>query len=160
MKKFIFIFLTCIFLMSFKSFAYNKKQFNYSKPFQAKITYYTSKKSYSRAYIGVAPFDGAVAVPKEIPLYTIFLIDNKLYIAVDRGGSVKMLNNKKAKMIIDIYVPNATNKQLLKMGTKIKTAKIIRYGGSRKTFFNDVKKIQRLNKLLAKKVKVDLKKQF
>lgn len=77
---------------------------------------------------GVRASRGMVAVPKNIPFGTeIVLVDEggnkQKVIAQDTGSAIKWINADTMK--IDVFVPNATKKQILDMGVKHYTGYIL-----------------------------------
>jgi 3D (Asp-Asp-Asp) domain-containing protein len=63
-----------------------------------------------------------IAAPNSIPFNTKLLIDGQIYTVADRGGAI---GYKNGVMMLDVFVPGATQEQLIKMGVKYTTAKII-----------------------------------
>jgi 3D (Asp-Asp-Asp) domain-containing protein len=64
-----------------------------------------------------------VALPKDIPYGSIVIFDESIngdtcYMNADSGGAIKWLNSDKTKCKVDIFVPNASKKDLLKYDNK------------------------------------------
>jgi len=130
--------------------------------FNVKVSYYSEQEatnvaSYSnKTALNQILFNNVIAVPYEIPLYSIFLIENKsgkqqIYIALDRGNRnyIKMLDDSKFKMKLDIYIKNADIEQLDKMGIDSAKCKILRLGPGNMTDFEENKKfVNMLNEKL------------
>lgn len=66
-----------------------------------------------------------IATPKNIPFGTKLYIEGlgKVYEVVDRGGAIVWKNGV---MHIDVFVPNASQEELMGMGVKYSKAKIIK----------------------------------
>lgn len=109
--------------------------------FNVKASYYseneeTDVKGYeNKTALGQNLFDGVIAVPNEIPLYSLFLIENelgekKVYIALDRGNPkyVKMFTDTNYRMKLDVYMPNTSIEELYNMGIDNVKSKILRLG--------------------------------
>lgn len=132
----------------------------YDKVMKIKTSFYSENEPTNvpgneiKTCTGLKLFKGVIAAPKEIPLYSIFLIDNTLYMVLDRGNEkiIKMYGNDEGngtQMKVDIYVPNTSSKQLLDKGVVTTDCKIIRYGGSKETLNDDVKKMNEYNMKLS-----------
>lgn len=77
---------------------------------------------------GVRASRGMVAVPHNIPFGTQIVLEDEQgnkqkVIAQDRGGAIKWINEDTMK--IDVFVPNATKKQILDLGVKKYTGYIL-----------------------------------
>jgi predicted RND superfamily exporter protein len=64
-----------------------------------------------------------VALPKDIPYGSIVIFDEAIlgdtcYTNVDDGGRIIWLNKEKTKCKVDIFMPNATQKEMLKYDNK------------------------------------------
>lgn len=114
--------------------------------------------------LGQRLFDGVIAVPKQIPLYSLFLLEDgngnkKVYIALDTGNTkcIRMLNDSSSKMIIDIYKPNASNKTLNDLGRQEIKCKILRWGKDKESSLQDDKNlIETLNDKLKNSEDINL----
>lgn len=111
---------------------------------------------------GTRLFKGVIAAPDEIPLYSIFLIDNELYMVLDRGNRkyIKMLDGEESNMKVDIYVPNTTSSALMKKGVSVANCKIIRYGGKKENLNVDTSKMNEYNERLKNGEVIDLESVF
>lgn len=111
--------------------------------------------------VGTKLFDGVIAAPYDIPLYSIFLINNKLYMVLDRGNKdiIKMLDGEE-KMKVDIYVPDTTSAALRERGIEKTECKIIRYGGCKENMNSDIQKMTELNKRLTQGETIELISEF
>jgi hypothetical protein len=77
---------------------------------------------------GVRASRGTIAVPKSISFGTEIILEDEAgnkqkVVAQDRGGAIKWLNEDTMK--IDVFVPNATKRQLLQLGVKHYTGYIL-----------------------------------
>lgn len=77
---------------------------------------------------GIRASRGTIAVPHSIPFGTEIILEDETgskqkVVAQDRGGAIKWIDENTMK--IDVFVPNATKKQLLQLGVKHYTGYIL-----------------------------------
>jgi hypothetical protein len=65
-----------------------------------------------------------VALPKDVPYGSLVIFDEAIfgetcYTNVDSGSAIKWLNSDKTRCKVDIFIPDATQKELLKYDNKV-----------------------------------------
>ena len=95
-----------------------------------RLSYYTSSyeecgKNDGISANGTSINDGGnyVAAPSSVPFGTKLNIDGTIYTVVDRGGAIGYSNGV---MMLDVYVPGASQEQLNNLGVKFTKAQILK----------------------------------
>lgn len=93
-----------------------------------RISYYTNSDIECGNSLGITASgrpiqQGMIAAPSNIPFGTKIIISGNIYTVQDRGGAIGYEGNI---MKIDIYVPNASQSQLNRLGVKYTTGYIIK----------------------------------
>lgn len=95
-------------------------------------------------------FDGVIAIPYDFPLFSVFMINNKIYLGLDRGNEniIKVYgkeDNKEQYMKVDVYTSGKTIPELLEIGINESECYIIRIGGNLENINDDINKMNELN---------------
>jgi 3D (Asp-Asp-Asp) domain-containing protein len=93
-----------------------------------RISYYTNSDIECGNSLGITASgrqiqQGMIAAPSNIPFGTKIIINESEYVVTDRGGAIGYEGDT---MKIDIYVPNASQSQLNRLGVKYTTGYIVK----------------------------------
>lgn len=106
-----------------------RKQQEEKQWFTVRISYYTSSmsncgKTDAITASGKKAEYGMIAAPYSYPFGTTFQLENgEKLVCEDRGGAIKIINNI---VWLDVFIPNASEEYLNKLGVKYMKAKIVK----------------------------------